>query len=61
MMARVQDGAWVYRVLMVEVAEVIWVLDPFLPFLFTWTDCPPNLPIVLSGYILPGKKGWLCI
>jgi hypothetical protein len=46
---------------MVEVAEVIWVLDPFLPFLFTWTDCPPNLPIVLSGYILPGKKGWLCI
>jgi hypothetical protein len=43
MMARVQDGAWVYRVLMVEVAEVIWLMDPFLPFLFTWTYRPPNL------------------
>lgn len=59
-----REGAgwrWVYRVLMVEAAEVIWLLDPFLPFLFTWTYRPPNSPIKLSGYISPGKKGWLCV
>jgi len=61
MMARVQDGAWVYRVVMVEAAEVMWLLDPFLPFLFPWTYRPSNVPITHSGYIWPGKKGWLCI
>lgn len=52
MMARVQDGTWVYKVFMVEVAEVIWLLDPFLPFLFTRTYRPPNLPIAHQIYLL---------
>jgi hypothetical protein len=55
MMVRVQDGTRVYKVFMVKAAEVMWLLDPFLPYLFPWT-----LSRILAIF-RQEKKGWLCI